>query len=229
MEPKPIASLTSGLLARKGAARPAMRRQNLGGLGAAVPNAPAHQLDDLGWNDMGYDVNPASDTPSAPRIDLKPIMHGAVAACGHDGSDDEVFAGEVEKPAVVVQQESLAARLNDHQADAPVHTPAAVETVNTPVEGDVPEPIATQPVVVPTAAPAPVRASAPRERARPGSKGKAAFTLRLDADRHMRLRLASALTHQSSQIILISLLDDYLAEFPQLDAMATKVPVKLAS
>lgn len=43
--PKPLASLSSGLLARKGAAKPAMRPQ------AFVP-APA-ALDDLGWNDMG--------------------------------------------------------------------------------------------------------------------------------------------------------------------------------
>ena len=43
-EPKAFASLSSGLLARKGAARPAMRPQGFGQSGAS--------LEDLGWNDM---------------------------------------------------------------------------------------------------------------------------------------------------------------------------------
>ena len=45
-EPKAFASLSSGLLARKGAARPAMRPQGFGQLGSG--------LDDVGWNDMGF-------------------------------------------------------------------------------------------------------------------------------------------------------------------------------
>src|SRR5689334_24822312 len=46
-EPKPFASLSSGLLARKGAARPAMRPQGFGQTG--------NVLEDLGWNDMGFE------------------------------------------------------------------------------------------------------------------------------------------------------------------------------
>src|SRR5947209_6950635 len=46
-EAKPIASLSSGLLARKGAARPAMRPQGFG--------QGASGLEDLGWNDMGFE------------------------------------------------------------------------------------------------------------------------------------------------------------------------------
>ena len=46
-EPKPIASLSSGLLARKGAARPAMRPQGFQQVGG--------NLEDLGWNDMGFE------------------------------------------------------------------------------------------------------------------------------------------------------------------------------
>ena len=45
-EPKPFASLSSGLLARKGAAKPAMRPQGFGSFGGS--------LEDLGWNDMGH-------------------------------------------------------------------------------------------------------------------------------------------------------------------------------
>ena len=46
-EPKPFASLSSGLLARKGAARPAMRPQGFGQVSG--------NLEDLGWNDMGFE------------------------------------------------------------------------------------------------------------------------------------------------------------------------------
>src|SRR5947199_3577709 len=52
-EAKPFASLSSGLLARKGAARPAMRPQGFaqGGNG----------LEDLGWNDMGFEPPKAAE------------------------------------------------------------------------------------------------------------------------------------------------------------------------
>ncbi len=46
-EPKTFASLSSGLLARKGAAKPAMRPQGFGQVGLGVG------IEDLGWNDMG--------------------------------------------------------------------------------------------------------------------------------------------------------------------------------
>src|SRR5512139_3055153 len=49
-EPKAFASLSSGLLARKGAARPAMRPQGFGG-----QTGSGAGLDDLGWNDMGFE------------------------------------------------------------------------------------------------------------------------------------------------------------------------------
>ena len=48
MNAKPLAALTSGLLARKGAAKPAMRPQGFGSFG--------HRQEDLGWNDMGFDA-----------------------------------------------------------------------------------------------------------------------------------------------------------------------------
>jgi len=55
-DPKPFASLSSGLLARKGAARPAMRPQGFGGQSGAG-------LEDLGWNDMGFEPPKAADAP----------------------------------------------------------------------------------------------------------------------------------------------------------------------
>src|SRR3546814_12496795 len=50
-EPKPFASLSSGLLARKGAAKPAMRPQGFGQIGIGT--------EDPGWNYMGSAPAPA--------------------------------------------------------------------------------------------------------------------------------------------------------------------------
>ena len=55
-EPKAFASLSSGLLARKGAARPAMRPQGFGAQTGAG-------LEDLGWNDMGFEPPKPAMTP----------------------------------------------------------------------------------------------------------------------------------------------------------------------
>ena len=62
-QPKPAASLSSGLLARKGQARPAMRRQD-----AAGP-------DDLGWNDMGTGAGaPAPDVLPAVLVERAALV-----------------------------------------------------------------------------------------------------------------------------------------------------------
>lgn len=57
-EHKAFASLSSGLLARKGSARPAMRRQGFGQVGPGG-------LDDLGWNDLGHEDYPDQDNEAA--------------------------------------------------------------------------------------------------------------------------------------------------------------------
>lgn len=75
---KPSASLSSGLLARKGQARPAMRPQGFLNLGG-------QPLDDLGWNDMGEDMQAAvpvparvsTPAPAPPALEPAPV---AVAA-----------------------------------------------------------------------------------------------------------------------------------------------------
>lgn len=152
---KPPASLSGGLLARKGGARPAMRPQGF----ASLP--PTQQLEDLGWNDMG----------------AEPVA-------------------EAEKPPVLVAREALA------------------HVVETPAEPD-DTPQAVRPVSVATA----TRFS--RETAH---AGRAAFTLRLDAERHLRLRLASALSNRSSQQLVGVALDRFLATLPEVDALIAQLP-----
>ncbi|MFC3713134.1 hypothetical protein ACFOMD_11155 [Sphingoaurantiacus capsulatus] len=55
----------------------------------------------------------------------------------------------------------------------------------------------------------------PKPRAAAGAHGKSAFTLRLDEERHLRLRLMGAHRHRSSQSLVIEALDRLLDEFEQ--------------
>lgn len=54
---------------------------------------------------------------------------------------------------------------------------------------------------------------APAQAAR-GEGRRAAFTLRLDADRHFRLKMAGLLLDRSAQVIVTEALDKYLSEVP---------------
>jgi hypothetical protein len=235
-EPKPLASLTSGLLARKGGARPAMRRQPLGS-GPANPGGNGY--DDLGWNDMGYDVDPVQSADAPTRVDIKPLLTGSMPAhnvdaeaavdaaeqdfgCEGDFSSvtplpwasDGMGDAAAEVPEIVRQQEVLQVRVGTPRVEAqPVYQPEPA-----PVEPDVAE--APVPAVK-----AVRRPSAPRRAASAAmAREKAAFTLRLDAERHLRLRLASAIYNRSAQQILIDVLDEYLSELPEIDAMASRLP-----
>ena len=67
-----------------------------------------------------------------------------------------------------------------------------------------------------------------KPRAAPGAKGKAAFTLRLDPSRHLKLRLACAVNGRSAQQLVTDALDQLLSEMPELDSMAERAPRKSA-
>lgn len=190
-EAKPIASLSSVLLARKGAARPAMRRPTMNGMGGAA--AVAH--DDLGWNDMGYDVDP---DPSAPMDYEHDTGHNALAAAVPDV-----------KPEVKVQQERIAEQLHvQAEKVTALHPPASPAPV---------VPIATAPDTS-------IRVKTPR--AAPGSKDKSAFTLRLDGERHLRLRLACAVGNKSAQQLVTAALDAFINSMPEIGVLASQLPAK---
>lgn len=176
-QPKPFASLSSGLLARKGQAKPAMRPQGFSGFGAV-----SEAIDDLGWNDMGHNESQPGNAP-AEALPLPPVL----------------------RQREVLQQE---------------------------IEAAAPDPVRAQPIAAPTASPMPNFAPAPeKRRSKRGGGGqgnvpgglKAAFTLRLDADRHLRLRLASALHRQSAQQLVTEALDSFLKTLPQVEAMAHRL------
>ena len=152
-EAKPFASLGASLLARKGAARPAMRPQ-LAAVASAQMLAAAE--DDLGWNDMGHEGEQA----------FIPAAFEAPAAA--------------EVPAVVRQQQDLARRI-----------------------------------------------TGPRRSALADGR-RCAFTLRVDAERHLRLRLACTLKGRSAQQLVTEALDHLLADLPEVAQLAQQVARKAA-
>ncbi len=65
-------------------------------------------------------------------------------------------------------------------------------------------------------------------KAKPASKSarsgnRAAFTLRLDTDRHLKLRLACTVRDCSAQALVTEALDALLGEMPELEALAAQV------
>lgn len=219
-EPKPLASLSAGLLARKGGARPAMRRQPLGS-GPAPMNPGGY--DDLGWNDMGYDVDPDQSAEPTRMLDLKPLLTGSVPAHNVEAEHAvEDSAGHELTPEFSAEYTGeLAASPEDYGVEHLEAEAHEVPEIVRQQESLIERVAAVARKVEARPAPAPKKDKAPRAlRARE----KAAFTLRLDAERHLRLRLASAVTNRSSQVILIELLDEYLASLPEIDAMASRLP-----
>ena len=75
------------------------------------------------------------------------------------------------------------------------------------------------------------KADADASRSRPPPKAmavdnarKAAFTLRLDAGRHLKLRLAAAVTGRSAQQVVTEALDAFLEGLPEIDRLAQQLP-----
>ncbi len=64
----------------------------------------------------------------------------------------------------------------------------------------------------------PKRGPVPERRSAFDHGRKAAFTLRLDEDRHLRLRLACTATGQSAQQVVTDALDKFLSDLPELAA-----------
>ena len=147
-EPRGAASLTASLLARRGGARPAMRRAALTPVASTAPIS-----DDLGWNDMGED-------------DVQP----------------EVAASPAPVSPINAQLAALAERINAKIVDKPKSK--------------------TRPATL------------------TGTGRKAAFTLRIDAERHLRLRLLSAVSNRSAQQLLTEALDALITRNDELNRLA---------
>ena len=186
-EARPFASLSSGLLARKGAARPAMRPQGFG---------PHNGFEDLGWNDMGPE--PVDDFDG----ELPEHVPSSISALTPAPKPAQTEAPE---PEVIAQQRAIAESFAAEAAPAPATAPDSA-----PAES------AAAVVSLPRrkAAAAPAVAAGK----------KSAFTLRVDADRHLRLRLATAITGRSAQQLVTEALDQMLASLPEIESLAERVP-----
>jgi hypothetical protein len=211
-ETKPFASLSSGLLARKGAAKPAMRPQGFGSFGSS--------LEDLGWNDMGHapgalhDINEAHEPPEHVPSSIEALTP-APGGRSHN-----------EPPAVVEQRRELEARLSPPEPEVEPDPEPEAEVQAEPEAEFQPEPEAETPaqpearvVRLPRS-----RVAAPTHSKAVAVRAKAAFTLRLDPERHLKLRLACALSRRSAQQLVTEALDDFLDSLPELEALAGHVP-----
>jgi hypothetical protein len=227
-----FASLGPTLLARKGGAKPAMRPQvaPLVADEAELAALAEDQLEDLGWNDMGD-----SDSEDG-GADIVPI--------NADVSADDFVAGAFSEggPIVRRQQRRLEERvLADAVMTGPDNTETEYDEADEPVygaafdededyegedegeaEGTGYAALAPAPLPAPVVA-APAPAQRPLRTARmPAAQAgrRAAFTLRLDADRHLKLRLAATMQGVSAQALVTEALDRLLAEYDDLDVIA---------
>jgi hypothetical protein len=232
-EPKPFASLSSGLLARKGAARPAMRPQGFGGQQAGTG------LDDLGWNDMGFEPPKPAETSRDAEHDAfgeelasHPLRNPLAALTPvnspvHDQQAeiaDRLVAEADEEEALDEDFDETAELVEGDELPEAVLAPALEPQIEPEIQ---PAPVAIEvAIAAPVAAPRPRRQ--PRQRSAPGTGGKAAFTLRLDPTRHLKLRLACAVNGRSAQQIVTDAVDRLLAEMPELESMAERAPAKRA-
>ena len=185
-EPKTFASLGPTLLARKGGAKPAMRPQLApltgNGGGAQAAQAIAQDLEDLGWNDMGEDDEPANHQAEVFALTPSPTNPEAEAEARElDAAARAEMAAIIGEPEVRRQQREVVTSITQ------------------------------------------AREPRSRKRALVEDSRRAAFTLRLDAGRHLKLRLASTVKNRSAQQLVTAALDKYLAEIPEIEALAAQV------
>lgn len=222
-EPKPLASLSGSLLARKGAARPAMRPQTQ--MLARVDGHKAISIEDLGWNDMGEaeeprhvaDILPLTPAPKLPEVAAETEARDRKAAAQlAKNAQDIATSGSIETPArpeVILKREEVAARLKNAEASG------ADNDLAPPTEAFAP----LQEASVPAPAKKRSKKASPSRRSAIADGRRAAFTLRLDGHRHLKLRLASTIRNRSAQQLVTEALDALLGAMPELEALAAQV------
>jgi hypothetical protein len=185
-----------------------MRPQGFGQVG--------NGLEDLGWNDMGFE-------PPKP-VEVERDVH-------HDAFGEDVVEHPRAHPTGLTpvhspvhdQQAEIVDRLNSSEDAGEEETDEVVEIFEAEEE-PVSVIVAAAPIAAPAPAPAPLPAPrhARRFQAALAGKGKAAFTLRLDRERHLKLRLACAVDGRSAQQLVTEALDQLLERMPELDGLAAK-------
>ncbi|MDG6078042.1 hypothetical protein E3U23_02370 [Erythrobacter litoralis] len=207
-----FASLSSTLLARKGGAKPAMRPQStIPGLvnGAAA----AANLEDLGWNDMGEGATALTAASPKPADEANEYKFAEVISFGDNTEIDGESRNDVrESLDRIAQQMETTPEVEDAESEPKVFASLTVP----------PEEKAKEPTVVP-AEPEPDPVPTPRPKAVITSARRAAFTLRLDQQRHLMLKLACTVRGCSAQQLVSDALDGVLAEMPEIASLAAQV------
>lgn len=206
-----FASLGSMLLVRKGAAKPAMRSQ-LSAYPEDGDERPALE-DSFGSDGDVTDITPQAEPEfeQAQAVPAsKPSLMSKLSALAKPAAKPEVEAEVTPEgvdaetpvdaqPEVHRQREELAERL---------------------VASDLARDAAAQENTAPTRKP----------RAKPQISGRrAAFTLRLDPDRHLKLRLAATVSGTSAQQLVTQALDQFLEQMPEIEPLIESLSAQATS
>lgn len=243
-EPKSFASLGPTLLARKGSAKPAMRSQHWS-QGAANAAQAAEKLEDLGWNDMGdepeveHSATVLSLTPAQPsreddfeefdEVETQPLIAG--------NDIEEVHAVEQVDDTTEEDDDENASRYLPEDYDNDDFEEEGSDDYGEEADAALAQWVARKPEVrrqqeelahaVETReepAPRSRKRRASRERGSALDKGgRAAFTLRLDAERHLKLRLACTIRNRSAQQLVTDALDRFLGQIQEVEALAAQL------
>ncbi|MGJ8536502.1 MAG: hypothetical protein ACSHW2_05070 [Parasphingopyxis sp.] len=233
-----FASLSSGLLARKGAAKPAMRRQGF-------INPEGNVTDDLGWNDMGLEtphpVNGDGDYHGeAPLPEVRKQQEQLAEGLGN--ADYAPFEPAEAQPVAAPEeapepQDQPVHTANGHGGLSPMEPcdpePEPAAKIDEQLEEPAPAVEAEQGLRAHDESPLSVKKAEriepverkeaavshePKEKDVP-ARQKVAFTLRLDKERHLKLRLASAVMNRSAQRLVTEALDQFLEQHPDVQAL----------
>ena len=219
-----FASLGPTLLARKGGAKPAMRPQltplpqDMAGLAALAEE----QLEDLGWNDMGTDRD--GQDAEAPLLSTKPSVNPASSPLSpaepaeQDSTDDGLQAETSAQVVPLKAHPSRRAAANEDHLDADREPDAGQQQL-------LKRRVATE------ARSAELIKKRPAKKAGKGfakkggtTKGRrAAFTLRLDTDRHLKLRLVATMQGVSAQSLVTQALDTMFDDIEALDTLVERM------
>ena len=187
-----------------------------------------------------------SSTLLARKGQAKPAMRpqgfggfGTFPGAAADGQDDlgwNDMGHPVEEPQqpiyapvppVLVQREVLR---EEFAMPAPV-PPAQPACEPEPMPQPEPMPVAVDaaPVVIkPISVATAARIGRETHKKHGKKQAKSAFTLRLDHDRHLRLRLASALHNASAQTLVTAALDQFLQSLPEVEDLVRQIPTRSA-
>jgi hypothetical protein len=245
-EPTSFASLGPTLLARKGAAKPAMRSQHWNS-GAASGAQAAEALEDLGWNDMGEEDQEVEH--SATVLSLTPARPSRAEDFEYEEDEDEtadsapLIAGNDIGEVHAVEQiddsaeeedstsEFVNEALNDDDEDYEEEYDEAADAELAKWVAHKPEVRRQQQELAETLGaeeeayeqPRRKRASRRDRESALDKGGRAAFTLRLDAERHLKLRLACTIRNRSAQQLVTEALDDFLGDIREVEALAAQL------